>query len=120
MAKWAWLSAFLLASSLAQSQLYLNRCAACHGVNGEGVEGIFPALAGSPLVVGATPELIEIVLTGRGGMPGWSSLADPELAEILTYIRQNFGNSSTEVVEAEVKEVRGQKIPVTPTATQGH
>lgn len=94
--------------------LYANHCASCHQTSGKGVPGAFPALAGSGIV--NNPEagtMIKIALEGYdalpeyGPMPGFGTqLSDEEIAAILTYERESWGNDAPPVKEEEVKEMR--------------
>ena len=89
--------------------LYAENCAACHRVNGAGVPGAFPALAGSKLVVGDPKATARLVLAGRGGMPAFAGeLDDDEMASVLTYIRGAWGNKAKAVQVADVASVRGK------------
>lgn len=110
-------------------------CGACHGEQGEGLDGIAPPLAGSEWVNGPKSHLITAVLNGMEGpisvagkryrlpmnMPGFidnPAMDDAQLAAILTYIRSNFGNRSGEVKPGEVAAIRkrlpGRPDPMTP------
>lgn len=90
-------------------RLYTGRCAGCHLRTGEGqmVVGA-PALKGSAMVKGDLPPYIMLVLKGRMSMPGFArSLKDDELAAILSYERNAWGNAAGDLVlPAEVKSVR--------------
>jgi mono/diheme cytochrome c family protein len=98
-------------------------CAACHQSDGKGASGRFPPLAGTDWVTGDKERLINIVLNGIDGpivvngetyinaMPQHGFLSDQEVANVLTYIRQNFGNKASEVTAAEVSRVRDKKSP---------
>lgn len=89
--------------------LFAENCAACHRVNGAGVPGAFPALAGSKLVVGDPRAAAKVILAGRGGMPAYQGeMSDAELASVLTYIRGAWGNKAKPVQVAEVAAVRGK------------
>lgn len=89
--------------------VFAENCAACHRVNGAGVPGAFPALAGSKLVVGDPKATARLVLAGRGGMPAFAGeLDDDEMASVLTYIRGAWGNKAKAVQVAEVASVRGK------------
>ncbi len=93
-------------------------CAACHQKDGKGASGRFPPLAGTNWVTGDKKRLIGIVLKGLEGsivvngenyinaMPQHSFLSDQEVASVLTYIRQNFGNKASDVTSEEVKAIR--------------
>lgn len=90
-------------------RLYTGRCAGCHLRTGEGqmVVGA-PALKGSAMVKGDLPPYIMLVLKGRMSMPGFArSLKDDELAAILSYERNAWGNAADDLVlSADVKSVR--------------
>jgi mono/diheme cytochrome c family protein len=87
--------------------------------NGEGVEGLFPKLAKAPLVNGAdAASMIRVVLAGsRAGatdaaptapaMPsfGWN-LSDENIANVVTYVRNSWGNAAPAVSAGEVKDLR--------------
>lgn len=75
--------------------LYNSYCVSCHRSDGRGKEGSFPALAGSPLVIGNIGALIELVNNGSRSkqMPAFSFLTDSAMAAILTYIRTDLNKS---------------------------
>lgn len=91
------------------AQLYNNYCASCHQINGQGIKGVFPALAGSPKVKGTSASLIKVVQNGivnkKSGqqMPAFSFLTNEEMAAILSYVRQNWGNKSSTITPQQVK-----------------
>lgn len=87
-------------------EIYQGYCAACHQEQGEGAEGIFPELAGNPLVTSAPGPLVHVLLTGRGGMPNFSrQLDDEELSYVLSYIRGAWGNEAPPISPQMVREV---------------
>ena len=101
------------------AEIYMTRCMSCHQMNGRGVSGVFPPLAGAGWVTGDKGRLIRIVLNGltgeidvegetySGAMPPWQSfLDDKQMAALLTYIRSSWGNEASEVTAAEVSKVR--------------
>jgi mono/diheme cytochrome c family protein len=105
---------------IAGRAIYLDRCAACHVGNGEGAPLLFPRLAKAPLVNGDDPtSLIRVVLEGsqagatalRPTAPTMPSLAwnlgDEEVANVLTYIRNSWGNAAAPVKASSVKSLRG-------------
>lgn len=82
-------------------QVYLQACAACHLPNGEGVPGAFPALKGSPMVLGDVAAHIDIVLNGKAGTAMQAfrdQLGSVQLAAVITYERNAWGNSLGEAV----------------------
>ena len=98
---------------------YAVLCAACHQVNGQGMAGIAPALAGSEWVTGSEQRLTRIILNGVDGPitvagstftgempPMGAGLDDVAIAEILTYIRNDWGNQAAPVEAATVAEIR--------------
>jgi mono/diheme cytochrome c family protein len=98
--------------------IYTTYCGTCHQRNGQGASGRFPPLAGTEWVTGDKNRLSGIVLQGLEGsievngenydnlMPQHSFLSDDDIAQVLTYIRQNFGNEASAVNLEEVKYVR--------------
>ncbi len=95
-------------------------CVACHQAEGEGVEGVYPPLAGSPFVNGPPGILIRIVLGGLSGpvtvhgrtydgeMPAWKHLPDQQVAAVLTWVRSSFGNSAPAIPPEAVAAVRAE------------
>ncbi|MFJ5297945.1 c-type cytochrome [Pseudomonas sp. NPDC088368] len=109
---------------VAGKAIYADRCSACHTPNGEGAAHLFPKLAMAPLINSNDPSsLIRVVLAGsRAGatdaaptapaMPafGWN-LSDDNVADVLTYVRNTWGNAAPAVSSAEVKDVREALTP---------
>ncbi len=75
--------------------VYATNCVACHQVNGQGIPGIFPALAGSDIVLNNKDKNIEILMEGVQGaaMNSFDYLSEVELAAVITYTRQAWGNA---------------------------
>ena len=100
------------------SALYMTHCVACHQSNGQGEEDRYPPLAGSEWVNGKPEDLIRVILFGQQGeirvknqlynqiMPSYSFLADEELAQLINYIKNSFGNKGEKVSADEVKALR--------------
>jgi mono/diheme cytochrome c family protein len=98
--------------------LFQGTCSTCHQVDGKGVEGVFPPLAGSDFLMADKARSIGIVVNGLSGavtvngkeyasvMPPMSQLNDDEVANILTYVRNAWGNVGDVVTAAEVAAVR--------------
>jgi mono/diheme cytochrome c family protein len=84
--------------------LYVNNCARCHQVTGEGTE-LFPALAGNPVVTLDQPApMIDVVMNGRGSMPSFRGvLTDQQAAALLTYIRNAWGNEADLVTPKQTR-----------------
>ena len=99
-------------------QLFGAKCAACHQASGLGVSGVFPPLAGAEWVLGREKVLISILLHGvqgelevkgnkyNGAMPAFGTLADAEIAAVLSYIRSDWGNQAAPVSGAAVAAQR--------------
>lgn len=86
-------------------KVYLAQCAACHQPNGEGLPGVFPGLKGSAVATnkGSPQQHIDIVVNGVSGtaMQGYGKqLGLKELAAIITYERNAWGNNTGDVVQA--------------------
>ncbi|MDA9212164.1 cytochrome c oxidase subunit II [Gammaproteobacteria bacterium] len=75
--------------------VYATNCVACHQTNGQGIPGIFPALAGSDIVLNDKAKNIEILMEGVQGaaMNSFDYLSEVELASVITYTRQSWGNA---------------------------
>ncbi len=90
--------------------LYNAYCSACHMPAGVGIPGVFPALKGSPVVTGDVGKHTDIVLEGVSdtAMAAWAKqLNDLELAAIITYERNAWGNDTGDVVQpADIKAAR--------------
>ena len=100
-------------------RVYTRLCQSCHQQDGAGVPGAFPPLGGSEWVVGVPERPVYIVLQGFQGeivregvtynamMPGFGRLlSDEEVASVVTYIRNSFGNEAPEVSPEEVAGMR--------------
>lgn len=84
-------------------KVYGRSCAACHQANGQGVPGAFPALAHGAITTGPVAGHIDIVLNGskkNPAMAAWKGqLSDLEIAAVITYERNAFGNAIGDVVQ---------------------
>ena len=95
-------------------KVFTANCAACHQANGKGVPGAFPALDGSKVVNGPKDAQITTVLNGvvRNGQPTamvpWrNTLSDIDIAAVITYTRNSWGNHTGEAIQpSEVKVAR--------------
>ena len=93
---------------------YMASCAACHQPNGQGLPGVFPGLKDSPVALGDKDKHIEMVLNGVKGtaMQGFGKqLGLKELAAVITYERNAWGNNTGDAIQAaQVNAVmKGQK-----------
>jgi nitrite reductase (NO-forming) len=98
--------------------LYSGTCSTCHQANGEGIEGVFPPLAKSDYLMADKNRSVGAVLNGLTGkvtvnqkeynsvMPPMSQLNDDEIANILTFVRNSWGNSGDQVTTEEVTQLR--------------
>lgn len=75
--------------------VYEVNCVACHQTEGQGIAGIFPALAGSEVALYEKDRHIEILMEGVSGaaMNSFDYLSEVELAAVITYTRQAWGNA---------------------------
>jgi cytochrome c oxidase subunit 2 len=91
-------------------RVYAANCVACHQANGKGMPPAFPPLEGSKLVLGGVPENIALMLNGRAGtaMASFKQLSDVELAAVITYTRNAWGNKPEQnlIQPAAVKAAR--------------
>lgn len=91
-------------------EVYLKNCAACHQASGAGMPPTFPALAGSKIATDKAqiPEHIGRVVKGKNAMPGFGAmLSDLEIAAVVTYERNAFGNKTGDAVQPkDVKAAR--------------
>jgi len=91
-------------------KVYAANCVACHQANGQGIKGTFPALDGSPLVNGPRGRQMEIVLNGKRGTamaPFGKQLSDTDVAAVITFTRNSWGNKTDEVIQpSEIRSAR--------------
>jgi cytochrome c oxidase subunit 2 len=90
--------------------VYTTACIACHGAEGQGVQGVFPAITGGKIATGDIAAHIDIVMNGKSGtamVPFVSQLSDEEIASVITYQRNALGNDVGDVVlPADIKALR--------------
>lgn len=113
-------------------------CFTCHQPNGQGVAGTYPPLAGSEWVQGSEDRVIRIVLHGLTGpltvhghtynstMPNFGKVqgggfnwSDEKVAQVLTYVRQEWGNQGAPITAAKVSEVLAAEKARAKAWTQG-
>ena len=86
-------------------KVYGKTCVACHMVNGQGMPPAFPALAGGKIATGPLAGHIDIVVNGskkNPAMVAWKNqLSDLEIAAVITYERNAFGNKQGDMVQPE-------------------
>jgi mono/diheme cytochrome c family protein len=111
----AGVSAAVLAAGKA---VYTQNCLSCHQADGGGVDGLNPPLIKTDYVLGDKTRLINVLLNGLKGvdiggedyhnaMPAQTQLTDQQMADVLTFVRNSFGNKASAVTAGEVKAVRG-------------
>ena len=90
-------------------KVYAANCVACHQANGKGLPGTFPPLEGSKLAHGPKADHINIVMNGKTGtaMAAFKHLSDVQIASVVTYERNSWGNKAGDVVQpSEINEFR--------------
>lgn len=97
---------------------YMKICTVCHQKTGQGLAPLFPPLAGSDYLMADKRRSIAGVIAGQSGpmvvngktynqvMPPLPNLTDEEIANVLTYVRNSWGNKGEAVTPEEVKAVR--------------
>ena len=97
--------------------VYQKNCVACHQMNGEGLPPIFPALAGSDIVMFDKDRNVEILMEGVQGAAMQSfanQLSEVDMAAVITYTRQAWGNAENGdgeyVVPSDIVEYKKPKI----------
>lgn len=97
---------------------FVRTCQACHQVDGKGLPGVYPPLAGSAWLLTSEERPIKILIKGMSGpievegasfnnnMPPVGDWKDRDIAAVLTYARQAWGNSAGPISEELVKKVR--------------
>lgn len=109
--------------------VFLQTCFACHQPNGQGLPNVFPPLAGSDYLMADKQRSIAIVLRGCNGevnvngqkyvssMPALSVLSDKQIADVLSYVRNTWGNSGEVVSPEEVRTMRQAPVADTTAAS---
>ncbi|MBP64109.1 MAG: hypothetical protein CMJ62_21530 [Planctomycetaceae bacterium] len=105
--------------AFSKGKVLYGNCIGCHQPNGDGLKKVFPPLAGSEWVTGNPERAVAIIVNGLGGpinVAGedfnsqmaavGAALTDDEVASVLTYIRQAWGNGGSPVKPEEVKTMR--------------
>ena len=99
-------------------QLFLQNCAACHQPTGQGLPGAFPPLAGSDFIKANPMAILEVTTKGRQGklvvngkeydnvMPAMSYLSDQDLAAIISYVLNSWGNPGGKITAKEIGAFR--------------
>lgn len=113
------------------AKVYRNQCAQCHQSEGDGVSGVYPPLVDSDWVTGHPEVIARILINGLNGPievkgnsyngnmpafgPGGLDLKPKEIAGVITYVRQEWGNDASEMTEAMIedylKDYSGRSTP---------
>lgn len=113
------------------AQIYGAKCVACHQATGHGVPGVFPPLAGSEWVMSKDNILVQILLHGvngpiqvkggsyNGAMPSFGNLSDAKIAAVLSYVRQQWGNTAPAVSEQSVAAGRHATVTLSAPCVGG-
>ena len=107
-------------SMSAGKTIYMQSCVTCHQTDGGGVGNLNPPIIKTNYVLGNKTRLINVVLKGlsqqevdgekySNAMPPLNYLTDKQVANVLTYIRNSFGNKASAITAEEVKKTRGKK-----------
>lgn len=83
-------------------QVYSQYCVGCHQSEGTGLPKLYPSLKGSQVATGPSDDEIKLVLTGKSGTAMRSfadELSDDEVAAVVTYTRNQFGNNSHDIIQ---------------------
>jgi len=100
-------------------KLYISNCAACHQVEGKGLSGAFPPLAESDYIANNPMNAVLAVVNGLTGpikvngrdynsvMPNLSYMSDSDVADVVTYVINSFGNKGGSINAAQVAAARG-------------
>lgn len=100
-------------------KVYMQTCVSCHQLDGGGVQNLNPPLIKTSYVLGDKIKLAKVVLNGMSNveiddesyhnvMPPMNYLTDKQIADVLTYVRNSFGNKASAVTEKDVKTARGK------------
>lgn len=108
-----------LAQSIKRGEAVFNAtCKNCHQQNGQGLPGVYPPLAQSDFLAANTQKVIDIVVHGLNGeitvngkvynldMPAQTQLTDEQVADVLNFVRNSWGNKGKMVTIAQVKAGR--------------
>ena len=116
--------AFIQPASMAKSiangkNVYTNNCMNCHMEDGKGLESAFPPIAKSDFLKRPPKDLINVILKGQSGeikvngvlyngmMPAQDYLSDEEIADVLNYINNSWGNKNLKpILPSQVKLLR--------------
>lgn len=102
-------------------RVFLQTCSVCHQAEGQGMDPVFPPLAGSEYVAKPVREMTAVVVNGLSGevtvkgkkyngvMPSHSHLTDEQLADVITYVRNSWNNPGGTATVDDVRAIRNQQ-----------
>ena len=90
----------------AGEKVYKSNCTVCHKDAGTGMPPAFPSLVGSPVVTGDPATQIAQIISGKNAMPPFGHLSDQDIAAVVTYTRNSWGNDTGVVQPADVAAQR--------------
>jgi mono/diheme cytochrome c family protein len=106
------------------ASIYIDSCAACHRLNGQGATRVFPSLVNNPMVTQANPDSLLAVILGGARLPSTASAPSPlampsfgwrygdeDVAQLATFIRSSWGNQGGVVTADQVARVRAKVAP---------
>jgi len=108
-------------------RVFTANCAACHQADGRGLPGAFPPLAGSDYIASDPLKAVHAVLNGLSGpitvngtdynavMPNLAYLSNSDVADVVTFVINSFGNTGGEINVAQVAAERGGKKVTGPS-----
>lgn len=115
-------------------KVFAQNCMVCHQETGEGLPGVFPPLVDSEWVLAKPPHgdnhVVAVVLFGLQGpvsvkgtsymgvMPPWHQLSNEEIASVITYIRNDWGNKGEPITPKDVQQIRDEYKDRTDAFTQ--
>lgn len=113
---------------------YVENCTTCHRLDGMGMSEVYPALKGNSIVFADDPSsLIQVTMAGGRMpdtdahemafvMPGFAQMSNRDLAEVITFIRNGWGNHASIVTEADISrmrhEIANKPVHYAPEAAQ--
>jgi mono/diheme cytochrome c family protein len=101
-------------------KVYTKYCITCHQVDGGGVPGLNPPLQQTSYILGSKTKLIRVLLKGMNKheeidgevytnvMAPFNYLTDQQISDVLTFVRNSFGNKATAITPGDVKYVRAR------------
>jgi nitrite reductase (NO-forming) len=111
--------------------VFMGTCSTCHQLEGQGLASVFPPLAGSDFLMADPERSIRIVLGGLSGevvvkgqkynnvMPPLANFTDHEIADVLSFVRNSFGNQGAPIEAKDVGRIRAELAAKKP-ASEGH